>query len=144
MKPNKLIRQDLRSCPKSEGLNHSDARLFRKSTQDDRRKVFSKIFCRSQSVTIVSILWCTQTQYRFVPERITFSVVLCAQTSCSLVPKRVAKKVLVHKRFAADKTTQGSRTFDSRLPVRGAISGRPNDCIVFYRPTRLCRHVTYR
>ncbi|KAF0704075.1 FLYWCH-type domain-containing protein [Aphis craccivora] len=43
MKPNKLIRQELRHCPKSEHLSHSDVRLFRKSMYEAKRKIFPKI-----------------------------------------------------------------------------------------------------
>ncbi|XP_022163697.1 uncharacterized protein LOC111029131, partial [Myzus persicae] len=43
VKPNKLIRQELRNCPKSEHLSHSDVRLFRKSMYAARRKIFPKI-----------------------------------------------------------------------------------------------------
>ncbi|XP_022177387.1 uncharacterized protein LOC111038560 [Myzus persicae] len=43
VKPNKLIRQELRNCPKSESLSHSDVRLFRKSMYEARRKIFPKI-----------------------------------------------------------------------------------------------------
>ncbi|KAL4122066.1 hypothetical protein QTP88_014466 [Uroleucon formosanum] len=43
VKPNKLIRQELRNSPKSENLSHSDVRLFRKSMYEARRKIFRKI-----------------------------------------------------------------------------------------------------
>jgi hypothetical protein len=43
VKPNKLIRQELRNFPKSENLSHSDVRLFRKSMYEARRKIFPKI-----------------------------------------------------------------------------------------------------
>jgi len=43
MKPNKLIRQELHKCPKSERLSHSDVRLSRKSVYEARQKIFPKI-----------------------------------------------------------------------------------------------------
>jgi len=43
VKPNKLIRQELRNYPKSEHLSHSDVRLFGKSMYGARRKTFPKI-----------------------------------------------------------------------------------------------------
>jgi len=39
VKPNKLIRQELRNCPKSEHLSHSDVRFFRQSIYKARRKI---------------------------------------------------------------------------------------------------------
>jgi hypothetical protein len=37
------MRQELRNCPKSEHLSHSDIRLFKKSMYEARRKIFPKI-----------------------------------------------------------------------------------------------------
>ena len=38
VKPNKLIRQELCKCPKSEHLSHSEVRLFRKKMYEVRRE----------------------------------------------------------------------------------------------------------
>lgn len=43
VKPNKLIRQELRNCQDSGNLNHSDVNLFRKSMYEARRKLFPKV-----------------------------------------------------------------------------------------------------
>jgi hypothetical protein len=43
VKPNNRIRQELRNCPKSEHLSHSEVGLFRKNMYEARRKIFPKI-----------------------------------------------------------------------------------------------------
>jgi len=42
-KPNKLIRQELRSCQDSGNFNHSDFHLFHKSMYKARSKLFPKV-----------------------------------------------------------------------------------------------------